>query len=183
MPLLVVIGCQWGDEGKGKIVDLISAEADIVARYQGGNNAGHTVVIEDQTFILHLVPSGILNPKPICLIGNGVVVDPEILYEEITTLEGLGFEEEPRRLYPEGGLAANLLGFVASDEGGEDQGYSGLEGYYNGDLEGVPGDLAQEYSALGEPILMGDYNLYQPQNGSDLYLTIDRNIQSILERS
>jgi cell division protein FtsI/penicillin-binding protein 2 len=109
---------------------------------------------------------------------------PRKVKEKIEALgiEGLGFEEEPRRLYPERSLAANLLGFVASGETGEDQGYFGLEGFYNGDLKGVPGDLAQEYSASGEPILMGDYSLYHPQDGSDLHLTIDRNIQGILEK-
>ncbi|MBI3735352.1 adenylosuccinate synthase, partial [Candidatus Sumerlaeota bacterium] len=87
MPLLIVIGCQWGDEGKGKIVDVISQEADLVARYQGGNNAGHTVVVGTEKTILHLIPSGVLHPNVQCLIGNGVVVDPLVLEEEIQTLE------------------------------------------------------------------------------------------------
>jgi len=109
---------------------------------------------------------------------------PRGIKEQIEELkvEGLSFEDDPRRFYPEGSLAANVLGFVAFDEGGKDQGYFGLEGYYNGDLKGVLGEVAQEYSALGDPILVGGYSLLQPQNGSDLYLTIDRNIQSILER-
>jgi len=96
MPLIVVVGCQWGDEGKGKIVDLISAEADLVARYQGGNNAGHTIVIGNQKYITHLIPSGILYPKTQCLIGNGVVVDPLVLLDEIRELEGLGIDVRPR---------------------------------------------------------------------------------------
>ena len=96
MPLIVVVGCQWGDEGKGKIVDLISAEADLVARYQGGNNAGHTIVIKDQKFITHLIPSGILYPQTMCLIGNGVVVDPQVLLDEIKELEDLGIDVRPR---------------------------------------------------------------------------------------
>lgn len=96
MPLIVVVGCQWGDEGKGKIVDLISAEADIVARYQGGNNAGHTIVIEGRKYITHLIPSGILYPRTQCLIGNGVVVDPLVLLDEIRELEGLGVDVRPR---------------------------------------------------------------------------------------
>jgi adenylosuccinate synthase len=96
MPLIVVVGCQWGDEGKGKIVDLISAEADLVARYQGGNNAGHTIVVNDQKFITHLIPSGILYPQTMCLIGNGVVVDPQVLLDEIKELEGLGIDVRPR---------------------------------------------------------------------------------------
>ena len=99
MPLIVVVGCQWGDEGKGKIVDLISAEADIVARYQGGNNAGHTIVIGDHKYITHLIPSGILHPERECLIGNGVVVDPVVLLDEIRELEGLGIENLRARLH------------------------------------------------------------------------------------
>ena len=73
MSTLVIVGSQWGDEGKGKMVDIVSEGADVVARYQGGNNAGHTVVIGDTQYILHLVPSGALHPKCQCLIGNGLV--------------------------------------------------------------------------------------------------------------
>ncbi len=90
MPCTVVVGAQWGDEGKGKIVDALSARADIVARYQGGPNAGHSVIHHGETLVLHLVPSGILNPGRRCLIGNGVVIDPDRLFEEVTRLESLG---------------------------------------------------------------------------------------------
>ncbi len=83
---LCVVGLQWGDEGKGKIVDALSNEFDIVVRYQGGNNAGHTVVIGDEEFILHLIPSGILRPDKLCVIGNGVVVDPAGLLHELDEL-------------------------------------------------------------------------------------------------
>ena len=86
MSTLVVVGVQWGDEGKGKIVHLLGKRADIVVRYQGGNNAGHTVVFDSKHFVLHLIPSGILEPGKTCLIGNGVVVDPEALREEIDFL-------------------------------------------------------------------------------------------------
>ncbi len=96
MPLLVVLGCQWGDEGKGKITDIISAEADVVARYQGGNNAGHTIIVGKQKTVLHLVPSGILNPATLCVIGNGVVVDPLVLKEEVEMLEAAGIVVRPR---------------------------------------------------------------------------------------
>jgi len=82
MSCRVVVGAQWGDEGKGKIVDLLSDEADVVARYQGGPNAGHTVVVGSQTFVLHLIPSGILRPNTLCYIGNGVVVDCDALRQE-----------------------------------------------------------------------------------------------------
>ncbi len=88
MSTLVVVGTQWGDEGKGKVVHLLSLKADYIVRYQGGNNAGHTVVFNGKEFILHLVPAGILVPGKRCIIGNGVVVDPEALIEEIEFLEG-----------------------------------------------------------------------------------------------
>jgi adenylosuccinate synthase len=87
----VIIGTQWGDEGKGKIVDLLASRADVVVRFQGGNNAGHTMVVEGEQFISHLVPSGILQGKT-CVIGNGVVVDPAVLIEEMDYLDGKGID-------------------------------------------------------------------------------------------
>jgi adenylosuccinate synthase len=87
---VIVIGAQWGDEGKGKITDLLSRSADVVVRYQGGINAGHTVVVNDQTFKLHLIPSGILYPKTDCIIASGTVIDPKILLEELAQLKQLG---------------------------------------------------------------------------------------------
>jgi adenylosuccinate synthase len=90
MANVAIIGAQWGDEGKGKIVDLFTHEADIVVRFQGGNNAGHTLVVNGDKTILHLVPSGALHPNKLCVIGNGVVVDPEILIEEIAALKSRG---------------------------------------------------------------------------------------------
>src|ERR1700687_1225509 len=87
MSTLVVVGVQWGDEGKGKIVHLLGHQVDLVVRYQGGNNAGHTVIFDGKHFVLHLIPSGILEPGKQCLIGNGVVVDPEALQEEFRFLE------------------------------------------------------------------------------------------------
>src|SRR4051795_4785092 len=86
MPGLVVVGAQWGDEGKGKVTDLIAERADVVIRYQGGNNAGHTIVRGDDVYKFHLIPSGILYPGKLCLIGNGVVVDPRVIIEEIAGL-------------------------------------------------------------------------------------------------
>jgi adenylosuccinate synthase len=91
---VVVIGAQWGDEGKGKITDLLSRSADIVVRYQGGVNAGHTVVVNDQTFKLHLIPSGILYPNTECIIGSGTVIDPKVLIQELDTLDALGISTE-----------------------------------------------------------------------------------------
>lgn len=90
MANVVVIGAQWGDEGKGKITDLLSRSADVVVRYQGGVNAGHTVVVKDQTFKLHLIPSGILYPDTECIVGCGTVIDPKVLIEELDQLESLG---------------------------------------------------------------------------------------------
>ena len=97
MPNIVVVGTQWGDEGKGKIVDLMTDRFDVVARYQGGNNAGHTVIIGDEKFVLHLIPSGILRPEKVCVVGNGVVVDPGAMLEEIEELRTrLGLDLEGR---------------------------------------------------------------------------------------
>src|SRR3989338_11265583 len=92
MSCIVVVGAQWGDEGKGKIIDILSRDADIIVRYQGGNNAGHTVVIGDKEFILHLIPSGILRKGKLCIIGNGVAVDPEALLNEIEMLKTKGIK-------------------------------------------------------------------------------------------
>ena len=86
MSTVVIVGTQWGDEGKGKIVDFLTEKADIVARYQGGNNAGHTVVINNEKYILHLIPSGILHSGKKCIIGNGVVIDPSALIAEMDGL-------------------------------------------------------------------------------------------------
>jgi adenylosuccinate synthase len=91
---VVVIGAQWGDEGKGKITDLLSRSADIVVRYQGGVNAGHTVVVDDRTFKLHLIPSGILYPNTECIIGAGTVIDPKVLIQELDTLKDLGISTQ-----------------------------------------------------------------------------------------
>ena len=98
MSMQVIVGAQWGDEGKGKIVDLLSEHVDIVARYQGGANAGHTVIVDDTQFILHLIPAGILHPNTVCVIGNGVVVDPVALLEEIDMLRQHGISVEDRLL-------------------------------------------------------------------------------------
>ena len=96
MPNIIVVGAQWGDEGKGKVIDLLSSDYNYVVRYQGGHNAGHTVVIGQEKFILHLVPSGILHKDKICIIGNGVVVDPKALIDEIEMLNSKGIDTEGR---------------------------------------------------------------------------------------
>jgi adenylosuccinate synthase len=98
MSATIIVGAQWGDEGKGKITDLLTEQYDIIVRYQGGCNAGHTVVVGDKQYIFHLLPSGILHEDKICLIGNGVVLDPEVFFEEIDSLEKEGIFVE-NRLY------------------------------------------------------------------------------------
>ncbi|HIW01172.1 MAG TPA: adenylosuccinate synthase [Candidatus Desulfovibrio intestinipullorum] len=94
----VIIGAQWGDEGKGKIVDMLSATSDVVVRFQGGNNAGHTIAVNGNLTILHTIPSGILHPGKMCLIGNGVVLDPFVFLQEIEGLKENGIDVAPRRL-------------------------------------------------------------------------------------
>ncbi|MEK7475694.1 MAG: adenylosuccinate synthase [Candidatus Coatesbacteria bacterium] len=98
MPATLVVGAQWGDEGKGKVIDVLTAEADVVVRYQGGSNAGHTVVVGAETYVLHLIPSGMLYPGKMNVIGNGVVVDPARLVEEIDTFKARGIDVESRLL-------------------------------------------------------------------------------------
>jgi len=98
MSALVIVGTQWGDEGKGKIIDVLTERADLVVRFQGGNNAGHTIIINQKKYIFHLIPSGILWPQTTCVIGNGVVVDPEVLIQEIEKLEKEGFKIGPGKL-------------------------------------------------------------------------------------
>ncbi len=98
MPNIVVIGAQWGDEGKGRIVDVISEKVDIIVRYQGGNNAGHTIVIGDEKVILHHLPSGILRQDKLSVIGNGVVVDPKVLLQEINELNSAGYSVDEKNL-------------------------------------------------------------------------------------
>src|SRR6266403_4718867 len=96
MQNIVVLGAQWGDEGKGKVVDLFAERFDVVARYQGGHNAGHTVFIGENKFVLKLIPSGILRPGVQAVIGNGVVIDLTALIEEMAALEALGIDVQSR---------------------------------------------------------------------------------------
>ncbi|MFX4262984.1 adenylosuccinate synthase [Pelotomaculum propionicicum] len=98
MSTVVVIGAQWGDEGKGKVTDFLAEKADMVVRYMGGNNAGHTVVVEDREFKMHLIPSGILYPDKMCIIGSGVVIDPAVLLKELESLEKQGISTANLRI-------------------------------------------------------------------------------------
>ncbi len=98
MPTLVIVGAQWGDEGKGKVVDLFAAHADVVARFQGGNNAGHTLVVGNERTVVHLIPAGVLHRQTTCVIGNGVVIDPAVLCSEIDELQKRGYLQDPAQL-------------------------------------------------------------------------------------
>lgn len=98
MPLNIIIGAQWGDEGKGRVVDLLTADADIVARYSGGDNAGHTVTVGERTFKLHLIPSGIVHPHAVGLLGNGMVINPATLLEEMDQVRESGVVIDPDRI-------------------------------------------------------------------------------------
>ena len=98
--LTAVTGINWGDEGKGRVVDLLSDHADYVVRYQGGNNAGHTVVTDKGKFVLNLLPSGILHPEVVCVLGNGMVIDPDHLRHEIEMMRYMNVKISPRSAVP-----------------------------------------------------------------------------------
>src|SRR5881394_1799435 len=98
MPSIVIVGAQWGDAGKGKVTDLLAERADAVVRFQGGNNAGHTIVRNGRTWKLHLIPSGILHPGKLCVIGNGVVIDPRVLADELDELRRAGVDTGSLRI-------------------------------------------------------------------------------------
>ena len=120
MSTVVIVGTQWGDEGKGKIVDFLTEKADVVARYQGGNNAGHTVVIKNEKYILHLIPSGVLHKNKKCIIGNGVVIDPAALIEEMDGLKKRGININKNLLISKN---ANVIMpyHIALDKGNENK--------------------------------------------------------------
>ncbi len=119
MSNVVIVGAQWGDEGKGKVVDIYTENATEVVRYQGGNNAGHTLVIGEETTVLHLIPSGILHPGKRCLIGNGVVLDPKVFLEEISKLKAKGVLEDDRQLVVDGNVHIIMPYHVAIDKARE----------------------------------------------------------------
>ncbi len=98
MANVVVVGTQWGDEGKGKIVDLLTEYADCIVRFQGGNNAGHTIIVDGKQFIFHIIPSGILYEEKRCMIGNGVIIDPGVLLDEMELLREQGLPVTAQRL-------------------------------------------------------------------------------------
>jgi len=116
VPATVVVGAQWGDEGKGKIVDLLAQQSDLVCRYQGGPNTGHTIVVGDDTFKIRQIPTGIINRKP-CVVGNGCVIDPEVLIEELDRFESLGYPTS--EVYVSGNAHLIMPWHVAIDQASE----------------------------------------------------------------
>lgn len=156
------------------------------------------ILLEDPRFFSYnLVPGGTASPKEYLTARIEELLSKEdkrwvLLARKIpaqlvqrlrdSEIAGLGFQTDPRRFYPEGSLAASVLGFVAFDENGKDQGYNGLEGYYDGDLRGKAGRLVRSYSSDQNPILVGEVSSLEAQNGADLYLTVNRGIQSILDQ-
>ncbi len=120
MSTLVAVGAQWGDEGKGKIVDWLATRADVVARFQGGNNAGHTLVVDGEQTVLHLVPAGVLRPGTLNLIGPGVVVDPRVLLEELDKLVARGILQDPARVRVSGRAHVILEWNIALDKAREE---------------------------------------------------------------
>ena len=117
MPVDIVVGAQWGDEGKGKITDYLAADADIVCRFQGGNNAGHTIIVDGTTYKFHLIPSGILSGK-LCALGNGVVIDPKVMIEEIQGLAAADIDDSNLRISPNAHLVMPY--HIALDHAQED---------------------------------------------------------------
>ena len=116
MTALVAVGAQWGDEGKGKIVDWLALSADLVVRFHGGNNAGHTLIVDGQKTVLHLVPSGILQPNTVNLIGPGVVVDPRVLLAELDKIQASGVLRDPSRVRVSGRAHVILDWHIALDK-------------------------------------------------------------------
>jgi adenylosuccinate synthase len=169
MPLDIIVGAQWGDEGKGRVVDLLSAEADYVARFNGGDNAGHTVTVGDQTFRLHLIPSGIIHPHTVSAIGNGVVVNPTTLLAEIQSLREAGVTVNPERLRIS--YAAHLItpghrALDAAQEASRGQGAIGTT------LRGIGPAYADKVARCG--IRLGQ--MRDPENFGD---DMKRHIQSV----
>ncbi|MEM8486913.1 MAG: adenylosuccinate synthase [Bacteroidota bacterium] len=151
MSVSVVIGSQWGDEGKGKIVDLLSKTSDVVARYQGGANAGHTICWGDKTVVLHLVPSGIFNPDTTCVIGNGVVIDPFAILKELRAIREEGYDVEGRLLISQN--AHVIMPYHKAVEGAREKSRSGKAIGTTG--RGIGPAYVDKFARTG--IRMGDF--------------------------
>ena len=165
MTNVTVVGAQWGDEGKGKIVDWLSEKADVIVRFQGGHNAGHTLVIDGEKTVLHLIPSGILRSNVQCVIGNGVVLSPEALIEEIDMLEARGVPVKERLRVSE--ACPLILPFhIALDQAREKaRGKEAIVtaiGEYAGDMIDEKGNIRQYYDGTDDAsmaVLRKDINL------------------------
>ena len=156
MPLDIVIGSQWGDEGKGRIIDLLAGDADIVARFNGGDNAGHSVTVGDQLFKLHLIPSGIIQPHTICVMGAGMVVNPQILLKEVDHLTQLSIDASPQRLKLS--YAAHLItpAHIALDGAEESEKGQGLLGTTRRGIGPTYADKAARIGLRAEDLLDED---------------------------
>ncbi len=120
MPVTICVGAQWGDEGKGRVVDWLASQSDMVARYAGGDNAGHTISIGQTTFKLHLIPSGVLQPNALCVLGSGMVVNPQRLLEELSQLKAQGVDVSPSRLFLSDRAHIITPGHIALDAANEE---------------------------------------------------------------
>ena len=174
MPLDILIGAQWGDEGKGRITDLLAAQADVVARYSGGDNAGHSVTVDGRLFKLHLIPSGILHAHTRCVLGTGMVLNPATLVEEIDSLASAGVDVSPRRLAVS--LAAHLITPAhRALDGAEEQARTGSELGTTG--RGIGPAYADKASRLG----LRAEAMQDPQAFADLVLKHAERAARLLE--
>ena len=155
----VIIGAQWGDEGKGKIVDMLSAQSRVIVRFQGGNNAGHTIKVQGEETILHLIPSGILHENKICLIGNGVVLDPHVFLEEVDHLAARGIDVSPARL----GISKKTHLIMAEYPGRDEERAAMRAGQVDALLESVL-SLQSDEKILAKCKLAPFYYITLPQN-------------------
>jgi adenylosuccinate synthase len=161
MAITVILGAQWGDEGKGKITDMLAAEANIVARYGGGDNAGHTVTVGTERFALHLIPSGILYPRVTCLLGGGMVVNPKRLLAEMESLEARGVDVSPARLKLSGRAHLIMPYHIALDGAAEGARGSAAIGTTRRGIGPAYTDKAARSGIRAQELLHGPLNLTQ----------------------
>lgn len=191
MPATVVIGAQWGDEGKGRVADWLAADSDVVARYAGGDNAGHTVYVGKDVFKLHLIPSGILRDQAVCLLGNGTVINPVNMVREIDGLKAAGVDASPGRLYistrahiitpahialdkaSESALGAGKIGTTLRGIGPaytDKTNRSGLRAGQMADLEGFADALYKHTAAANERLMREGQPPLDPQKSAEEYI-------------
>ena len=161
--LTSITGINWGDEGKGRMVDLLSQDYDIVARYQGGDNAGHTVKNERGKFVLNLIPSGILRPDVVCVMGGGMVIDPEHLEKEITSLTEKGVEISPKNLKISDRATITMPFHVAQD-GLEEERLSKTGAQFGSTKRGIAYSYGDKY--MKKTLRMATSSTWTPVSGS-----------------